>query len=166
VDWLRDQVKKGLNARTFVLIAFLVGTLLWIQSLDAKQKALRARARAATTAPAVAVPARLASDDKRAAAIATVPPGWGSDPFERRVADVGEAAPAVRVSRVPGAPQPSGLYLQGIMAGPLGKTALINGTAYREGERIGSREVLQIGRRSVLILDHGTVTTLYFKGDG
>jgi hypothetical protein len=52
------------------------------------------------------------------------------------------------------------------MNGPAGRTALINGEVYREGERVGSREVLQIGARSVLLLDKGTVTTLTLKGDG
>jgi hypothetical protein len=52
------------------------------------------------------------------------------------------------------------------MEGPMGRTALINGDIYREGQRIGTREVLQIGRRAVMLLDHGTVTTLMLKGDG
>ena len=52
------------------------------------------------------------------------------------------------------------------MNSPAGRTALINGEVYREGERIGAREVLQIGTRSVLLLDNGTVTTLTLRGDG
>jgi len=70
------------------------------------------------------------------------------------------------VARATPSPVGSGLYLQGIMDGPLGKTALINGDIYREGQRIGSREVIQIGRKSVMLLDHGNVTTLMLKGDG
>jgi hypothetical protein len=36
----------------------------------------------------------------------------------------------------------------------------------REGERIGTREVLQIGRRSVVLLDNGTVVTISLQGEG
>jgi hypothetical protein len=56
--------------------------------------------------------------------------------------------------------------LQGVMNGPMGRTALVNGEVVREGDRFAGREVLQIGARSVLILDHGTVVTLTLKGDG
>ena len=53
------------------------------------------------------------------------------------------------------------------MDGPMGRTALINGDIYREGQRIGSREVIQIGKKAVMILDRkGAVTTLTLKGDG
>ena len=52
------------------------------------------------------------------------------------------------------------------MSGPLGRSALINGSVVREGERIGTREVLQIGRRSVLLLDNGNVVTLTLQGEG
>jgi hypothetical protein len=52
------------------------------------------------------------------------------------------------------------------MDGPAGRTALINGEIVREGQRIGTREVIQIGRKAVMILDKGNVTTLTLKGDG
>jgi hypothetical protein len=165
VDWIRDQLRKGLNVRTYALVVLLIGVLAWIQSLDAKRGALRARASA--TVAAVVVPVLPASAARGGASLAeATPAGWGNDPFARRVGDAGESAPPRSAPRGAREARPVGLYLQGIMNGPLGRSALINGTAYREGERIGSREVLQIGTRSVLILDGGTVTTLHFKGDG
>jgi hypothetical protein len=166
MDWFRDQMKRGMNPRTYVLVGFLVGVLVWIQVLDQKQKALRAKHPAVTLAQAPAVPA--ARQEERDPAHASMtPPGWGGDPFQRRVADAGESAGTMRsVARAASSPAGTGLYLQGIMNGPLGKTALINGEIYREGQRIGTREVIQIGRRSVLLLDHGNVTTLMLKGDG
>jgi hypothetical protein len=95
------------------------------------------------------------------------PLGWGEDPFERRVFSGKETSGAARpVARTDRAPVDTGLYLQGIMDGPMGRTALINGEIYREGQRIGTREVIQIGRKAVMILDKGNVTTLTLKGDG
>ena len=166
MDWFRDQVKKGMNPRTAVLLGFLAAVLFWIHSLDVKQRELRARTPAVTIAPLPQIPspARLAErGDARAAA---TPQGWGSDPFERKFLDGKESGPARPIARVAAAVVPIGLYLQGIMVGPMGRTALINGEIYREGQRIGTREVLQIGRRAVMLLDHGTVTTLTLKGDG
>ena len=166
MDWFRDQMKRGMNPRTYVLVAFLVGVLLWIQVLDQKQKALRAKNPAVTLAPAPAIPA-VRHEERDAAHASMTPPGWGGDPFQRRLADVRESPGAAGpVARATPSPVGSGLYLQGIMDGPLGKTALINGDIYREGQRIGSREVIQIGRKSVMLLDHGNVTTLMLKGDG
>jgi len=163
-SWFRDQVRQGMNVRSYVLLAVLVGMLAWIHSLDVKERELRARrypALAAVPAPAVAAPRA----PKNAAASLT-PPGWGADPFATRVMedageDTGKGA-AVRPKKQPG----TGLYLQGIMDGPLGRTALINGEIVREGQRVGSREVIQIGQKTVMLLDHGTVTTLTLKGDG
>ncbi|HEY2924504.1 MAG TPA: hypothetical protein VGJ98_06010 [Candidatus Eisenbacteria bacterium] len=165
MDWFRDQVKKGLNPRTLVLLGALAGVLVWIHSLDVKQRELRAKTPAVTIVPLpLPSPARLAErGDGRAVA---TPPGWGSDPFERRVLDgKGSAGSARSIPRIAAAAAPVGLYLQGIMEGPMGRTALINGEIYREGQRIGKREVLQIGRRAVMLLDQGTVTTLTLKGD-
>lgn len=166
--WWREQLRLGMNPRTYVLVGLLALMLLWIQSLDRKAKGLRAQGRAATTAasaaPAPAVPVPAA----RRAVVASITPGWGGDPFARRFSASGDEGPALAPLRgavTPG-PRPTGLYLQGVMAGPLGRTALINGNTYREGERIGTLEVMQIGRRSVMLLDHGTVTTLHLKGDG
>jgi hypothetical protein len=166
MDWLREQVKRGMNPRTYVLVAFLVATLAWIHSLDERQRALRAKAGAAGSQPPAAAVAVLAAV-KRGSSTPT-DSGWGRDPFANRfgVAPAGmdrAARPAQR-GRSPQAA--TGLYLQGVMNGPAGRTALINGDVYREGERIGSREVLQIGTRSVLLLDNGTVTTLTLRGDG
>lgn len=167
MDWFRDQMKKGMNVRTYVLVAFLVATLVWIRSLDQKRREMRARIPAVTiaSAPAAPLPARLAErGGKRAEA---TPVGWGSDPFERRVFDgkesVGQARPIARAGQPP---LQTGLYLQGIMEGPMGRTALINGEIYREGQRIGTREVIQIGRKAVMLLDKGNVSTLTLKGDG
>ena len=163
MDWLRHQLRRGMNIRTYVLVGVLLAVLFWIQSLDSKQKTIRAKARGAVPAPVPAVPASSA----RRAVTASVSPGWGLDPFARRFSAAGEATAraAPRGPSQGGAPRASGLHLQGVMSGPLGRTALINGSTYREGERIGTREVLQIGRRSVMLLDQGTVTTLYLQGD-
>jgi hypothetical protein len=166
MDWFRDQVKKGLNVRTYALLGFLVAVLFWIHSLDVKQREMRAKAHTVTVAPAQAVPipARLA--DRGDARAAATPAGWGTDPFERKFREGKEPVPVKTYARPAGAPAPIGLYLQGIMDGPMGRTALINGEIYREGQHIGTREVLQIGKRAVMLLDHGTVTTLTLKGDG
>src|SRR5689334_5472237 len=167
MDWFRDQMKKGMNPRTYVLVGFLVIVLVWIQSLDQKRRELRARMPAVTLAPAPAapLPAKLVEHDEARAS--ATPPGWGPDPFERRVFGGKEPEDAVRpVLRTPGTPVPTGLYLQGIMDGPAGRTALSNGEIVREGQRIGTREVIQIGRKAVMILDKGNVTTLTLKGDG
>ena len=165
MDWFRDQMKKGMNPRTYLLVGFLVAMLFWIHSLDTKQRALRAKAAAITMTPVPAVAAvRLAEQTGPRAAL--TPVGWGSDPFERRVLDL-KGSPGKPVSTSVAPPAPDGLYLQGIMEGPMGRTALINGDIYREGQRIGSREVIQIGKKAVMILDRkGAVTTLTLKGDG
>ena len=160
--WFREQMKKGMNPRTYVLVAFLVLVLVWIQSLDQKRRELRARMPAVTVAPAPAIPVPV----KLAAQGDATPAGWGEDPFERRVFGGKESEAAVRPVVRGAAPASSGLYLQGIMDGPAGRTALINGEIVREGQRIGTREVIQIGRKAVMILDKGNVTTLTLKGDG
>ena len=169
MDWFRDQMKKGMNPRTYVLIGFLVVVLLWIHSLDVRQKSLRAKGAPTGSAPAAATAARDGQEHRGGseAQFAGTPAGWGRDPFERRVGDAGEEPGRARVTpRGDTAPAATGLYLQGIMNGPMGRTALINGEIYREGQRIGAREVIQIGRRSVMILNQGTVMTLTLKGEG
>src|SRR5258706_4563602 len=167
MDWFRDQMKKGLNVRTYVLVGFLVLVLVWIRSLDQKRKEIRAKMPAVTIAqaPALALPAK--ADEKNEMRASATPTGWGMDPFERRVFDGKESAGAARpIAHTAEAAASTGLYLQGIMDGPMGRTALINGEIYREGQRIGTREVIQIGRRAVMIRDKGNVTTLTLKGDG
>ena len=167
MDWFRDQMKKGMNPRTYVLVGFLILVLVWIQSLDAKRREIRARTPSVTLAPAPAAPLPARPAERGDARASLTPVGWGRDPFERRVFDGKETAGAARpLPRASDAPVSSGLYLQGIMDGPMGRTALINGEIYREGQRIGSREVIQIGRKAVMILDKGNVTTLTLKGDG
>jgi hypothetical protein len=159
MNWVVERAKHGLNVRTYVLLGLLAVTLVYVQSLDEQQKRARARARVAGgPPPAVAFPAVAT----RSSATPTEP-GWGRDPFERRFEARGTGR--VPAARRP-APSAPGIWLQGVMNGPAGRTALINGDVYREGERVGSREVLQIGTRSVLLLDKGTVTTLTLKGDG
>jgi hypothetical protein len=159
MNWVREQAKQGMNIRTYILLGLLVASLVYVQGLDQQQKA--ARARAASVAPAAAV---AAAPVPKAGPSTPTEPGWGRDPFDRRFG-VGGPAPSSPQSRQRGREEPS-LWLQGVMNGPAGRTALINGEVYREGERVGSREVLQIGARSVLLLDKGTVTTLTLKGDG
>jgi hypothetical protein len=137
MSWLRDQARQGMNPRTYVLLGLLVAALLVAQSLGDRETRTRLRS-----------------------------PGWGNDPFRRRFGPEGAIAkasdPARHEAPVSGGP---GLFLQGVMNGPAGRTALINGEVYREGERVGSREILQIGARAVMLLDKGTVTTLTLKGD-
>jgi len=165
MNWLRDQVKKGMNFRTYALLAFLVVVLFWIHSLDVKRRAIRAATPVVAVAPpAVPAPARLA--DRGGARASMTPAGWGSDPFERRVFDGKESAASMRPVGHQAAAPPTDLYLQGIMEGPMGRTALINGEIYREGQRVGTREVIQIGRKAVMLLDKGNVMTLTLKGDG
>ncbi len=164
--WWREQLRRGLHPRTYVLVALLLLTLVWIGVMDRKAASLRARGRAAAAA---AVPASKAAAEPvvRRALLAGVSAGWGSDPFGRRFPASGDEASARSATPAAKGVEPRGtrLYLQGVMAGPLGRSALINGSVYREGERIGALEVLQIGRKSVLLLDHGTVTTLRLQGD-
>jgi hypothetical protein len=160
MNWVVEKAKQGMNLRTYILLGLLAVTLVYVQSLDEQQKRARARARVAGgPPPAIAVPAVAT----RSGTATPTEPGWGRDPFERRF----EARGAVKgpITRRP-APSAPGIWLQGVMNGPAGRTALINGEVYREGERVGSREVLQIGTRSVLLLDKGNVTTLTLKGDG
>ncbi|HEY7726959.1 MAG TPA: hypothetical protein VID50_00730 [Candidatus Eisenbacteria bacterium] len=165
MEWLIRQLRQGANPRTYVLVGLLAAVLVWIHSVDERQKELRGRAQAAS-APAAAV-AAVPAPGARRAAFEAVGPGWGRDPFERRFSAAGDEGTARAAQRTPGRSAGStGLYLQGVMSGPLGRTALINGTVCREGERLGTREVLQIGRRSVLLLDQGTVVTLYLQGEG
>lgn len=162
MDWMREQVKRGMNPRAYVLLGLLAVTLIYIQSLGDQQKRARARAHAAGSLAQVVVAAPVVKEGPST----PTELGWGRDPFDRHFAGGSTSAPDVgrRGMRAPVAA--TGLWLQGVMNGPAGRTALINGEVYREGERIGSREVIQIGARSVLLMDHGTVTTLTLKGDG
>lgn len=163
MQWWSKQMREGMNRRTYALVGVLVVVLVWIYSLDEKTRHLRSQGRGGTaSAPVVAV---LPAAFPRMAAATPTPPGWGEDPFQRRFHIGGEPAIATRTSRG-GARRGAGLYLQGVMSGPRGKTALVNGEVVREGDRLGGREILQIGARSVLILDQGTVVTLSLKGDG
>jgi hypothetical protein len=164
MDWIRGGKTGRVSPRTYVLVGILVLTLLGIRSMDEKQKAARARARAAATNPMPAV-AALASRN-RDALPAEAAAGWGRDPFSRTFLDAGDEAPAGRrAARRPG-PAGAGMYLQGIMVGAMGRTALINGEVCREGDRVGSYEVLSIGKRSVMLMKNGSVTTLTMQGDG
>jgi len=166
MDWFREQMKKGMNPRTYVLVGFLVVVLVWIHSLDQKRREVRARMPEVVIAPAPAVPLARSVEHGAARASAT-PEGWGSDPFEGRVFLAKESPVSVRpIAHTAEAALPAGLYLQGIMEGPMGRTALINGEIYHEGQRVGKREVIQIGRKAMLLLDNGNDTTLVLKGDG
>ncbi|MGE5175137.1 MAG: hypothetical protein ACM3JJ_02075 [Hyphomicrobiales bacterium] len=161
-EWLKEQAKRGMNARTYVLLGILAVTFVWIQSLDARTEALRQKARAASEATAALPAAAARSDEPKQGPSTPTADGWGRDPFDRRFGAGGDDAPAPRH-----APRtPPDLSLEGVMRGPAGRTALINGQIVREGDRIGSREVLQIGTRSVVLMEGGTVTTLTLKGDG
>lgn len=167
MNWFRDQVKKGLNLRTYALLGCLIVALIWIHSIDQRRQALRAHLASVSIAPAPLPPAPARLAGHGAAQVSMTPAGWGSDPFERRVFEGKESAAAMRPVGPSAAPPPrTDLYLQGIMEGPMGRTALINGEIYREGQRVGTREVIQIGRKAVMLLDKGNVMTLTLKGDG
>ncbi len=166
MDWIRGGQSGRVGARTYVLVGLLLVTLLGVHSLDEKEKAARARARAAQ-AVALAPAAATLADRNRDADQGDIPSGWGRDPFARAGQDrgdddaIGRAAPGARPTS-----SGSGFYLQGIMVGPTGRTALINGEVCREGERVGPYEVLSIGKRTVMLIQNGSVTTLALKGDG
>jgi len=97
--------------------------------------------------------------------VTPTPPGWGGDPFDRRFR-LGKEPSSEPAAEARPSGRGAGLFLQGVMNGPRGRTALVNGEVVHEGDRIAGREVLQIGARSVLVLDHGTVITLSLKGEG
>ena len=165
MDWIRVGKSGRVSPRTYVLVGALVLTLFLIHSMDEKQKAARARAKAAATSPMPAVPALAGRN--RDALPAEAAAGWGRDPFSRTFLDAGDDLPAGRkgIGSRP-APAAKGLFLQGIMVGAMGRTALINGDVCREGDRVGTYEVLSIGKRSVMLMKNGTVTTLTIRGDG
>jgi len=162
MQWLRKQMREGMNTRTYALVGLLLATLLWIHSVDEKTRSLRSRAAGQGAAPA---PATLATAPARGSAVTPTPPGWGGDPFDRRFRLGREPNSEPASSGKPTAGG-SGLFLQGVMNGPRGRTALVNGEVVREGDRIAGREVLQIGTRSILLLDRGNVITLSLKGEG
>lgn len=163
MEWLPRQLRTWIKPGTLVLLVGLAVSLPWIQSRVERREALPPKPAAAPPA-AVAAPAPAV----RRAQLDAVGAGWGEDPFARRFSAAGEEGkPRVAPpSRKEGGRVPApGLYLQGVMTGPLGRTALINGSVVREGERIGTREVLQIGRRSVVLLENGAVVTLFLQGE-
>ena len=153
----------GSGGRVYLLLAALLGVLLWTRSLDVKARALKSGRRLAPVATTLlSAPAQLAVEGMSAGA--ALDSGWGRDPFERRVAEVGDQE---RSGSPPGAgpaAAPAALRLEGIMVGPQGRAAVINGEIYREGERVGSCEVIQIGRNRVVLSDHGITRTLELAG--
>jgi len=165
MQWLEKHIREGMNTRTYALVGALLAVLVWIHSVDEKTRSIRAHASAAG-AVGVPGPAVLAGGSDRSGPATPTPAGWGVDPFDRRFR-LGKEPSAEPAGTARGAATGgSGLYLQGVMNGPRGRTALLNGDLVREGDRIAGKEVLQIGARSVLILDHGTVITLTLKGEG
>ncbi len=164
MGWIHERGKNRIEPRTYVLVGILVLTLIGIRTMDEKGKAYRARAKSSTpgAAPAPAVLAR----GLKAGGTTETAAGWGRDPFERSFRNVGEEIGRPR-RRAGTAPAPGlGLYLQGVMEGPIGRTALINGEICREGDRVGSYEILTIGTRSVVLMQNGSVTTLTLRGEG
>jgi len=95
MEWLRRELRKGMNARTYLLVACLALTLLWIQSLDGRGRAKRARGipHAAPTAAAAMIPLAATpevSGPAGAEGAATLV-GWGHDPFGPRFTEAGKA---------------------------------------------------------------------------
>jgi hypothetical protein len=76
--WI-DGLRRGWNPRATVLLAALVLTLLWVHSLDVRQRAMRARSSAAAV-PSAYAPAASPGDTTKTYA----PEAWGHDPFEPR----------------------------------------------------------------------------------
>src|SRR3990170_424909 len=101
MDWLRRQLRKGMNVRTYVLVGVLAGILIWMQSLDAKQKAIRTRAYAASPAAGLPAAALPAVPGARRAMLAAVSSGWGGDPFAQRFSAAGDEGTARAAQRVP-----------------------------------------------------------------
>lgn len=164
MDWIKGKKRGRVSVRTYVLVAALVATLFAVHSMDEKEKAARARATEAGSNPLAPAAATLASRNREPMAADAVA-GWGRDPFARSFHDRGDDDGVVR----PGSganPPVVGLYLQGVMVGATGRTALINGEVCREGDRVGLYEVLSIGKRSAMLIRNGSVTTLTLKGDG
>ena len=164
MDWIRGGKSGRVSPRTYALVAILVLTILGIRSMDEKQKAARARAQAAATSPTPAVAA--VASRNRDALPSEAAAGWGRDPFSRTFLDAGDEVPAGRRTGLRPAPAGGGLFLQGIMVGAMGRTALINGDVCREGDRVGPYEVLSIGKRTVMLMKNGSVTTLTIQGGG
>lgn len=167
MDWIKGKKSGRVGVRTYVLVAALVGTLFAVHSMEEREKASRARARAAVSNPQVPAAATLASRNREPMA-AEAAAGWGRDPFARTFHDRGDDDGVVRAGSGlnPNPAGTPGLYLQGVMVGPTGRTALINGEVCREGDRVGSYEVLSIGKRSAMLIRNGSVTTLTLRGDG
>jgi hypothetical protein len=164
MDWIKGKKSGRVSVRTYVLVAALVATLFAVHSVDEKEKAARARAKAAGAsllAPAAATLANRSREPMAADAVA----GWGRDPFAKNSQDRGDDDGVIRAGSGVGPPV-AGLYLQGVMVGATGRTALINGEVCREGDRVGPYEVFSIGRRSAMLIRNGSVTTLTLKGDG
>jgi hypothetical protein len=84
MDGLRGRILRGLNARTYILAAVLLLTVLWAASSGRPRRTARPAAQAAiagvTAAPGAAVPAVAA----RSAGRRPIEQGWGPDPFARR----------------------------------------------------------------------------------
>lgn len=163
--WLQGQTGNPIGWSTYVLIAVLVVTLWGAYAIEMKDRAARARARATGGAgsPAPAGAALVAGG--RASLPAEATTGWGRDPFRKSFSDGGDegvAAPVWRSGRP--SSSGSGLFLQGVMVGPTGRTALINGQIVREGDRVGSYSILSIGHRSVVLMQNGSATTLTIRG--
>lgn len=164
MNWWRSQVREGMNPRTYALVGILAAVLAWIYFAEGRTRAIRSGGAAGSSAPSLAASSAASSAAERAAATPT-PSGWGDDPFQRRLR-AGSATESPAPARPGGRPTATGLILQGIMKGPRGRSALVNGQVIREGDRLGGREVMQIGERTVLLLDRGSVVTLTMKGDG
>src|SRR5512134_1501322 len=90
MSWLGGQIRKGMNVRTYVLVGVLAGILIWMQSIDARQRAIRARALASPPGAGQPAPALPVAAGARKAMLAAVSPGWGADPFARRFSAAGE----------------------------------------------------------------------------
>jgi hypothetical protein len=82
---VRDRIRRGVSPKTYVLVAFLLGAIVWIRTLDVRARPGRPgrpTAPAAAAVPVAAAPRPGALEPGAADPVA--PTGWGRDPFDPR----------------------------------------------------------------------------------
>ena len=156
-----------LSKSTYLAGGVLVLALLVIGGMDLQIKKSKARARSLGGA-APAVPEAAAQDVGPAVNRGNLGWArtdgrleWGADPFGNRFhislpqADDAPGADEEEVEGTPAVPS-----LQGIITGPGGKMALINGELMRVGDRLNEIRLLHIGEDYVAVSQSGRSMTL------